>query len=106
MSESVVLGVRFPRRSPTAYSNCHQISLAPLAAVRQGCYQWRSKSIEPFNGWFKGIFEWGVKRPVEGVPRSHLLALGAMVISQVALRYQHERGLPLGHGIKPLLSAV
>jgi hypothetical protein len=76
------------------------------AAVRQVFHQLRSKSIEPFNGLFKGVFEWRVKMPVKGLERSRLLALGAIVIYQLALLYQHERHLPLGQGIKPLLRAA
>jgi len=76
------------------------------AAVRKGLPQLRSKSIEPFNGLFKGVFEWRVKRPVKGIQRSQLLALGAIVIYQLALLYQQERGLPVGQGIKPLLRAA
>lgn len=76
------------------------------AAVRKVFHQLRSKSIEPFNGLFKGVFEWRVKMPVKGLERSTLLALGAIVIYQLALFYQHERNLPLGQGIKPLLRAA
>lgn len=76
------------------------------AAVRKVFHQLRSKSIEPFNGLFKSVFEWRVKMPVKGLERSKLLALGAIVIYQLVLVYQHERGLPLGKGIKPLLRAA
>jgi len=69
-------------------------------------HQLRSKSIEPFNGLFKGVFEWRLKMPVKGLERSTLLALGAIVIYQLALRYQYEHGLPVGQGIKPLLRAA
>jgi hypothetical protein len=47
-----------------------------------------------------------VKMPVKGLQRSQLLALGAVVIYQLALRYQHEQHLPLGKGIKALLRAA
>jgi Transposase DDE domain len=75
-------------------------------AVRKVFHQLRSKSIEPFNGLFKSVFEWRVKMPVKGLERSKLLALGAIVIYQLVLLYQHERELPLGKGIKPLLRAA
>jgi hypothetical protein len=74
--------------------------------VRKVFHKLRSQAIEPFNGLFKNIFEWRVKMPVKGLPRSQLLALGAVVIYQVVLLYQHERNLPLGQGIKPLLRAA
>jgi len=47
-----------------------------------------------------------VKMPVKGLERSTLLALGAIVIYQLALLYQHECGLPWGQGIKPVLRAA
>ena len=61
---------------------------------------------EPFNGLFKNVFEWRTQMPVKGLWRSQLLALGAIVIDQLVLLYQHEHHLPLGKGIKPLLRAA
>jgi hypothetical protein len=74
--------------------------------VRKVFHKLRSQAIEPFNGLFKNVFEWRVKMPVKGLRRSQLLALGAVVIYQLVLLYQHERNLPLGKGIKPLLRAA
>jgi hypothetical protein len=74
--------------------------------VRKIFHKLRSQAIEPFNGLFKNVFEWRVKMPVKGLQRSQLLALGAVVIYQLVLLYQHERNLPLGKGIKPLLRAA
>ena len=54
----------------------------------------------------KSALEWWVKMPVKGLQRSQLLALGAVVLYQLVLLYQHERNLPLGKGIKPLLRAA
>jgi DDE family transposase len=76
------------------------------AEVRKVFHKLRSKAIEPFNGLFKNVFEWRVKRPIKGLQRSQLLALGAVVIYQLVLLYQQERNLPLGKGIKPLLRAA
>jgi hypothetical protein len=44
--------------------------------------------------------------PVKGLQRSQLLALGAVVVYQLVLRYQHEQNLPIGKEIKPLLRAA
>jgi hypothetical protein len=44
--------------------------------------------------------------PVKGLQRSQLLTLGAVVVYQLALLDQHQQGLPLGQGIKPLLRAA
>jgi hypothetical protein len=74
--------------------------------VRKVFHKLRSQAIEPFNGLFKNVFEWRVKMPVKGLQRSQLLALGAVVIYQVVLLHQHERNLPVGKGIKPLLRAA
>ena len=74
--------------------------------VRKGVHTLRSQAIAPFNGLFKNVFEWRVKMPVKGLQRSQLLALGAVVLYQLALLYQHEHNLPLGKGIKPLLRAA
>ena len=74
--------------------------------VRKVFHKLRSQAIEPFNGLFKNVFEWRVKMPVKGLQRSQLLALGAVVLYQLVLLYQHEHNLPLGKGIKPLLRAA
>jgi Transposase DDE domain len=74
--------------------------------VRKVFHKLRSQAIEPFNGLFKNVFEWRVKMPVKGLQRSQLLALGAVVVYQLVLWYQHEQNLPLGKGIKPLLRAA
>jgi hypothetical protein len=74
--------------------------------VRKIFHKLRSQAIEPFNGLFKSVFEWRIKMPVKGLQRSQLLALGAVVVYQLALLYQHQQGLPLGQGIKPLLRAA
>jgi hypothetical protein len=71
--------------------------------VRQVFHKLRSQAIEPFNGLFKNVFEWRVKIPGKGLQRSQLQTLGTVVIYQLALLYQHERHLPLGKGIMPLL---
>jgi hypothetical protein len=74
--------------------------------VRKVFHKLRSQAIEPFTGLYKNILEWRVKRPVKGLQRSQLLALGAVVVYQLALLYQHPQDLPLGKGIKPLLRAA
>jgi hypothetical protein len=74
--------------------------------VRRIFHTLRSPAIEPFNGVFKNVCEWRVKMPVKGLQCSPRLALGAVVVYQLVLRYQHEHDLPLGKGIKPLLRAA
>ena len=55
---------------------------------------------------YKNVSKWQVKRPVEGLRRSQLLALGAVVVYQWVSLYQHEQNLPLGKGLKPLWRAA
>lgn len=76
------------------------------AKVRQVFHALRSKAIEPFNGLFKNLFEWGGQVPVKGLNRTQLIVLGAIVVYQIVLLYQFEHNLPLGKGIKPLLRAA
>jgi hypothetical protein len=74
--------------------------------VRRIFHKLRSQAIAPFNGLFKNVCEWRTQMPVQGLRRSQVLALGAIVIYQLVLLYQHEHHLPLGKGIKPLLRAA
>jgi len=74
--------------------------------VRRLFHKLRSQAIELFNGLFKNVFEWHMQMPVKGLRRSQLLALGAIVVYQLVLLWQHQHHLPLGKGIKPLLRAA
>lgn len=74
--------------------------------VRRIFHHLRSQAIEPFNGLFKNVFEWGGQMPVKGLKRCQLLALGAILLYQLVLLYQHEHQMPLGIEIKPLLRAA
>ncbi len=74
--------------------------------VRRIFHKLRSLAIEPFNGVFKNIFEWRGQMPVKGLKRCQLLALGAILLYQIVLLYQHERQQPVGVGVKALLRAA
>lgn len=74
--------------------------------VRRVFHQLRSKSIEPFNGSFKTLFQWHGQVPVKGLQRVRLFVLGAVLVYQLLLLYQFQAGLPLGKQIKPLLQAA
>jgi hypothetical protein len=78
----------------------------PLVEYRRALHKQRSRSIEPFNGLFKDIFEFGSQVPVRGLVPTRLLVLGAVFLYQIVLAYQHDNDLPLGKGIKPLLRAA
>jgi len=74
--------------------------------VRRIFHILRHQAIEPFNGLFKNIFEWGGQVPVKGLKRTQLIVLGAVLLYQLILLYQFEFDKPLGKGIKPLLRAA
>lgn len=74
--------------------------------VRRLFHKLRSQAIEPFNGLFKNLFEWGGQMPVKGLRRCQLLALGAVLLYQMVLLYQHQHHHPVGIGIKALLRAA
>jgi hypothetical protein len=78
----------------------------PGVDVRRLFHKLRSKAIEPFNGLFKNVFEWGGQVPVKGLRRVRLIVLGAVLVYQLALLYQYQHHLPLGKRIKPLLRAA
>ena len=74
--------------------------------VRRIFHMLRHQAIEPFNGLFKSVFEWGGQVPVKGLKRTQLAVLGAVLLYQLALLYQFEHDIPLAQGIKPLLRAA
>ena len=74
--------------------------------VRQIFHKLRSNAIEPFNGLFKNVFDWGGQVPVKGLQRVRLIVLGAVFVYQLVLLYQFQAALPLGKGVKALLRAA
>ena len=78
----------------------------PGVEVRRVLHRLRHQAIEPFNGLFKNIFEWGGQVPIKGLRRTQLIVLGAILVYQLALLYQFAHGKSLGQGIKPLLRAA
>jgi hypothetical protein len=74
--------------------------------VRRIFHLLRHQAIEPFNGLFKNVFEWGGQVPVKGLKRTQLIVLGAVLLYQLVLLYQFDHGKPLARGVKPLLRAA
>ena len=74
--------------------------------VRRLFHRLRSQAIEPFNGWFKNLFEWGGQMPVKGLRHCQLVALGALFLYQLVLLYQYEHHMPIGLEVKALLRAA
>jgi hypothetical protein len=73
--------------------------------VRRLFHTWRSRAMEPFNGWCKNIFAWRGQRPVKGLKRCQLLVLGAILLYQIVLLYQHQRQQPVGLGVQSLTAS-
>lgn len=76
------------------------------APVRKVFHQLRTAAIEPFNQLLKSVFDWHGHVPVKGLRRTQLMVLGAVLLYQLVLLYQHDNGLPVGRGIKPLIRAA
>ena len=74
--------------------------------VRRIFHKLRSQAIEPFHGLFKNRFEWSGQMPVKGLYRCQLWALGAVLLYQLVLLYQHQHHQFVGVGIKALLRAA
>jgi hypothetical protein len=74
--------------------------------VRRIFHTLRSQTIEPFNGLFKSVFEWGGQVPVKGLRRTQLFVLGAVLLYQLVLLFQFQHRKPLGVGVKALLRAA
>lgn len=74
--------------------------------VRRIFHKLRSQTIEPFNGLLKNVFEFDGQLPVRGRQRTRLFVVGAILVYQLILLYQWQRGLPLGQAVKPLLRAA
>jgi hypothetical protein len=94
-------GARLVTSQPGAYPHTD-----PEVEFRRALHKKRSRSIEPFNGLFKAVFGFGSQVPVRGLSKTRLLVLGAVLLYQIVLLYQHEHQLPIGKGIKPLLRAA
>lgn len=101
--------------TPALHTLCWQTNRILIAAsgkgkpgveVRRILHRLRHQAIEPFNGLFKNIFEWGGKVPVKGLCRTRLIILGGVLVYQLVLLYQFDNYKPLGQGIKPLLRAA
>jgi hypothetical protein len=78
----------------------------PGVDVRRIFHLLRHQAIEPFNGLFKNVFEWGGQVPVKGLKQTQLIVLGAVLLFQLVLLYQFDQDKPLAQGIKPLLRAA
>lgn len=105
--------------APEVRADCHSRGMELVATrrgphphtdggveVRRIFHKLRSQSIEPFNGLFKDFFGWSKNMPVKGLNKSQLFALGAILLYQLVLLYQHEQGQEVGRGIKALLRAA
>ena len=74
--------------------------------VRRVFHQLRSRSIENFNGQFKGMFELQGQVPTKGAINTKRYVLGAILVYQLILWYRFEHGLDLRVGLEPFLKAA
>lgn len=70
--------------------------------VRRIFHILRHQAIEPFNGLFKNVFEWGGQVPIKGLRRTQLIVLGAVLLYQIVLLFQFEHHKPLGNRYQTL----
>ena len=75
-------------------------------AVRRIFHELRSRAIENFNGQFKAIFDCTRPVPTKGLVPTQRYVLGAVLVYQLALLYQFQRGGDLRRGLNPLLQAA
>lgn len=73
--------------------------------VRRIFHLLRSRSIENFNGQFKGIFDVHTQVPTKGLINTARFALGAVFVYQLILLFRFQDGLDLRQGLKPCLKA-
>lgn len=74
--------------------------------VRQVFHQRRSLAIENFHEHFQGIFQGQGQVPTKGSVNPQRVALGAILVYQIALLYRFEHDVPLNVGLKPFLRAA
>lgn len=65
-------------------------------------YRRRSKTVEPFNSWFKSLFELDQRAWHRGLENNQTQLTAALFVYQLLVRHNHRRGQP--HGcLRPLL---
>ncbi len=74
--------------------------------VRRVFHELRSRAIENFNGQFKSIFDGQAQVPTKGLTNTARCVLGAVLVYQLALLYQHEHNQDLRAGLKAFLKAA
>ena len=74
--------------------------------VRRVFHQLRSRSIENFNGQFKGVFDLQRQVPTKGEANTRRYILGAVLVYQRILWYRFEHGLDLRVGLESFLKAA
>jgi hypothetical protein len=73
---------------------------------RRLLHQLRSLAIENFNEPFKGILDAHGQVPTKGLINTRRLALGAIVVYQLAWQHRFEQSQDLRVGLKPFLKAA
>lgn len=68
-------------------------------------YRRRKKTVEPFNSWFKALFEFDQRAWHRGLDNNRTQLLAAMFVYQLLVRYNHRHGQPKGR-LKALLETL
>jgi len=74
--------------------------------VRRVFHRLRSRSIETWNGQFKGIFDCSDRVPTRGRVATRRFLLGAVLVYQLVLLHRLALGADLRAGLKPCLRAA
>jgi hypothetical protein len=68
-------------------------------------YRRRSKTVEPFNSWFKSLYEVDQRVWHRGLENNQTQLLAGVFVYQLLVRHNHRRGRPHGK-LKPLLDTL
>jgi hypothetical protein len=78
----------------------------PGREVRRVLHEVRSRTIENFNGQFKGLFDCRRPVPTRGLVATRRHVLGAVLVYQLLLLHRFRIGQPLRTGLKACLLAA
>jgi hypothetical protein len=85
-----------PKATPTPRDEQHRRRLQrrKLLKSRRGkrLYARRGQTVEPFNEWFKGLFELDQRVWHRGLNNNRTQMLAAVFVYQLLVRYNHRRG--------------
>jgi len=83
-----------PPPAPRDTSHCRRLARRKFLQSRQGkrLYARRGQTVEPFNDWFKSLFELDQRVWHRGLDNNRTQMLAALFAYQLLVRYNHRRG--------------